>query len=241
MSDQKTHQEVKHPQISIRYLADYMAASEQVRRTIIRGCKFQPIARIVQHDEAKLSVSKFIRSGLIDIATLQSEAQRLRDRMADSEFDRDVLDHNADYIERFAKVYSNLELPNVDILAPGKSNSASLHGTKVTSEIHFRLRRTTKTNKIRVGAATLRYAKGRPLPLAVGEWQSALLFGLLGLPGMVDEAEPELKLCLTVDAYAGACHAAPTNAVSKFNNAEAACATIAERWPNIQPPPGAVI
>jgi len=67
-----------------------MSASEQARRTIIRGCKYQPIARVVQHDEAKLAVSKFIRFGLTDIATLQSEAQRLRDRMADSEFDRDV-------------------------------------------------------------------------------------------------------------------------------------------------------
>jgi hypothetical protein len=163
MSDQKTHREVKHPQISIRYLADYMSASEQARRTIIRGCKYQPIARVVQHDEAKLAVSKFIRSGLTDIATLQSEAQRLRDRMADSEFDRDVLDHNIDYIERFAQVSSKLELPNAEILPAGKSGSVSLHGTKVTSEVHFRLRRTTKTNKIRVGAATLRYAKGRPL------------------------------------------------------------------------------
>lgn len=241
MSDQKTHREVKHPQISIRYLADYMSASEQARRTIIRGCKYQPIARVVQHDEAKLAVSKFIRSGLTDIATLQSEAQRLRDRMADSEFDRDVLDHNVDYIERFAQVSSKLELPNAEILPPGKFGSVSLHGTKVTSEVHFRLRRTTKTNKIRVGAATFRYAKGRPLPLAVGEWQSALLFGLRSLPGMADETEPELKLCLTVDAYAGACHAAPTNAVSRFNNAEAACATIAERWQNIQPPTGAVV
>jgi hypothetical protein len=118
MSDQKTHREVKHPQISIRYLADYMAASEQARRTIIRGCKYQPIARVVQHDEAKLAVSKFIRSGLTDIATLQSEAQRLRDRMADSEFDRDVLDHNVDYIERFAQVSSKLDLPNAEILPP---------------------------------------------------------------------------------------------------------------------------
>jgi len=241
MPDQKTHIEVKHPQISIRYLADYMAASEQARRTIIRSCKYQPVARIVQHDEAKRAISKFIRSGRSDISSLQSEAQRLRDRMTDSEFDRDVLDYNADYIDRFAKVYFDLNLPAAEILAPGKSTAVSLYGTKTTCETHFRLRRVTKTNKIRVGAATLRYAKGKPLSLAVGEWQSALLFGLLSLPGVGEGTEPELKLCLTVDAYAGFCYPAPTNAVSRFRNGEAACASIAERWPNIPPPPGAII
>jgi hypothetical protein len=241
MPDQKTHREVKVPQISLRYLADYMAASSQVRRTIIRGCKYQPIARVVQHDEAKIAVSRFIRSGMTDIASLESDAQHLRDRIADSEFDRDVLDHNADYIDRFIKIHSTLNLPAAEVLDPGKPIAMSINGTKVTAEIHFRLRRVTKTNKVRVGAAALRYAKGRPLPALVGEWQSAILFGLLGLSGGKEEAEPELKLCLTVDAHTGACHPAPTNSVSRFNNAEAECASIAERWANIQPPPGAVI
>jgi hypothetical protein len=161
--------------------------------------------------------------------------------MADSEFDRDVLDHNADYIDRFVKVHSELALPTAEILDPGKQISVSLDGTKVTADIQFRLRRVTRTNKVRAGAGILRYSKGRPLPSSVGEWQSAILFGLFGLVGGDEGSEPELRLCLTVDAYAGACHQAPSNAVSRFNNAEAECASIAERWPNIQPPPGAVL
>jgi hypothetical protein len=241
MPDQKTHREVKAPQISLRYLADYMAGSSQARRTLVRGCKFQPIARVVQHDDAKMAVSRFIRSGMGDIASLKSDAQLLRARMADSEFDRDVLDHNADYIERFVKVYESLALPQADILAPGKTISLQVNGTKVTSEIHFRLRRVTKTNKVRVGAAALRYSKNHPLPLDVAEWQSAILFGILGLSGGDPAAEPERKLCLTVDAFTAACFCAPTNAVSRFNNAEAECANISERWANIQPPPSAVV
>jgi hypothetical protein len=119
MVDQKTHREVKQPQISVRHLADYMAASEQARRTIVRASKYQPIVRLVQHDEAKQAVGKFIRSGTSDVAALKAAAQRLRDRMADSDFDRDVLDHNADYIDRFAGVASKLELPKAEILAAG--------------------------------------------------------------------------------------------------------------------------
>jgi hypothetical protein len=241
MSDQqKTHREVKFPQISARYLADYMAASERARRTIVRNCKYQPIARVVQHDEAKLAVAKHIREGKSDVGGLIAQAQTLRERMADSNFDRDLLDHNADYISRFAEVYSDLALPEADRMVPGKVVPITRHGVKITTEIHLRLRRLTKTNKVRVGAAMLRYAKGRALSQTVAEWQAAFLYGYLGFVGVEDGAEVEHKLCLTIDAYSGDIHAAPTNSASRFQNMEAACATIAERWPNIAPPPGAI-
>jgi hypothetical protein len=241
MPEQKTHREVKKPQISARYLADFMAASETAKRTIVRGCKYQPIARVVQHDEAKLTVSKFIREGNGDTSPLKQAAQRLRDRMADSDFDRDVLDHNADYIDRFAKACIFLDLPDADILAPGTAPALMLNGVRVTAEIHFRLRRLTKTNKIRVGAGMLRYAKGKRLPPIVAEWQSAFIFGYLGRIGTEDGAEVERNLCLTLDAFTCNAQPAPTDSVRRFQNMEAACATIAERWPNVAPPPNAVL
>ena len=111
MLQQKTHREVKEPQMSARYLADYMAATETAKRSIVRKCKYQAIARVVQHDEAKAIVSRFIRERKGDLAALAEEARRIRDRMADSDFDRDLYDHNADYIERFVSVYAACKLP----------------------------------------------------------------------------------------------------------------------------------
>jgi hypothetical protein len=194
---------------------------------------------VVQHDEAKSTVAKFIRDESPDASILTEKAQALRDRMADSDFDRDLLDHNADYIDRFAAVVGNLNLPKAEILAPGKAGAIDLNGIKVTTELHFRLRRLTKTNKIKVGAGALRYAKGKALSEEVGQWQSAFMFGYLIQTGVEEGAEPEHKLCLTVDAYAGVCHPAPTDSTSRFHNMAAACATIAEWWPNITPPPNA--
>lgn len=241
MSDQqKTHREVKLPQISARYLADYMAASERARRTIVRNCKYQPIARVVQHDEAKLVVAKHIREMKPDVDGLVAQAQALRERMADSDFDRDLFDHNADYIARFADVYPELTLPDADRIVPGKVFPITRHGVKITTEIHLRLRRLTKTNKVRVGAGMLRYAKGKALSQSVADWQAAFLYGYLGFVGVEDGAEVEHKLCLAIDAYIGIAYSAPTNSAGRFRDMEAACATIAERWPNIAPPPGAI-
>lgn len=238
MSEDKTHREVKKPQISARYLADYMAATQTAGRTIIRGCKYQPIARVVQHDEAKAAVGKAIRDSE-GPEVLAAKSQALRDRMADSDFDRDLYDHNADYIDRFATARGGLELPDADILAPGAHPPTMLSGVRVTFDLAFRLRRLTKTNKIRVGVAALHYAKGKALPPTVGQWQSALLFGYLTQVGVEDGADPEHQLCLTVDAYAGKAYPAPTDAVRRFQQMKSACTTIAEWWPNIPPPPGA--
>jgi hypothetical protein len=240
MPAQKTHRMVNEPKISARYLADFMAASDVRRRSIVRGCKYQPIARLVQHDEAKSTISKFLRDGDGNTATLTDKAQALRNRMADSDFDRDLLDHNADYIDRFVKVFPDLALPNVEFHPPGKAPPLELNGVKVTTELQFRLRRLTKTNKIRVGGASFRYAKGKSLPAEVANWQSAFMLGYLHQTTTEPQAEAEGQLCLTIDTGGGVCHPAPTDAVSRFNNMEAACATISEWWPNISAPEGAV-
>ncbi len=241
MSPTKTHRLVSKPQVSSRYLADFMAASEQGRRSIIKGCKYHPIARVIQHSKAKNIIGTYLRAGKALPAELIEKAQGLRDRMADDDFDREVLDNNADYVERFAEIAPSLILPVADMIPPGACPSLVINGTTVSVDLCFRLRRTTRTNKVRVGAATLRYAKGKALPSEVGAWQSAFLMGYLGQDALQDNAQPEGKLCLTIDAYLGVCHPAPSDAVRRFQNMQAACATIAERWPNVPPPSGAVL
>lgn len=241
MSDKKkTHRLVKNPAMSAKELADYIVASEVARRTIVRDCKFRPIARITQHNEAKMAVSKFIRGDRESTSSLHQAADALRARMADSDFDRDLFDHNADYIERFAHVQDKVEIPDAEVQPPGAASPLIAHGVKINPDIQFRLRRVTRTNKVRIGAGVLRYSKGRPANVEASLWHSAFLFGFLG--GIGEEmAEPEQKLCLTIDAYAGVAHPAPSDSVRRYANMLAACATIAERWPNIPEPTNCVL
>jgi len=239
----QTHKVAKQPTISARFLADYMAAGqrERARRTIIQGCKYRSTARVVQHSDARLAISNFIRAENPDVNTLMQKADWLRNKMSDTDFEADQNQHNADYVSRFAKVFPTLVLPSASLEPAGKAPPLLLKGVRVTTDIHFRMRRTTRTNKVRIGAAMLRYAKGKALPPDTGEWQSAYLFGYLETIGLETEAEAERKLCITIDAYSGEVYAAPTDSVNRFHEIEAACATIAERWPNIEPPPNAVL
>ena len=240
MSQQKTHRDIRKPEITVRFLADYMAASEKARRTIVRNCRYRSLARLLQHNDAKLVVGKFLRSRARDDAVLQDKIQQLRDRLADSDFERTLFDANADYIAQFLSVHSSLALPIAEIMSPTKVPPVTLNGVKVTTEICFSLQRVTRTNKVRIGAAMLRYAKGWTLPVEIAKWQSAFLFGRLRQVITDPTIDSEQKLCITIDAYSGKCHAAPSDAVSRFGNMAAACASISERWDNVTPPAKAI-
>jgi hypothetical protein len=107
----KTHVERKRPQISVGRLADYMAASEQVRRGIIRSCKYRSIARVVQHDEAKAIIAEFLCSATPNIEGLQRRVDAMEARFYDNQFDADVNMHNCDYIRRFIAIRDLIDGP----------------------------------------------------------------------------------------------------------------------------------
>lgn len=242
----KTHIRHDRPRMAARDLADYMAASEVSKRTVVRNSKYEPVLHVAHHDEARAVVSKFIADRDTDLSWLAEEAQRIRGHAASEPegFERDLAGRNAAYIERFAKVWPGVRLPpKAEALPVGEPPPPPLrlNGVEITVELHFRLRRPARDNTLRTGAGMLRYSKNRPLPRAVGEWQAAFLLGYLRSLDPPPGEAPDGKLCLVLDAQSGALHAAPGDAVRRFNQIAAACASIAERWPNIAPPAGAAV
>jgi hypothetical protein len=236
----KTHTEVKSPRLSVAKLADYMAASEQARRGVIQSCKYQAKARVVQHDEAKAITAGYLRRGGGDTAPLLQRAAAVRGKLADSEFEVEVNNINAEYIERFAAVAALVNMPKAELLPGHRIPAIELNGVMISFTPQLLVQRTTKTNAIRRGAVMLRYAKGKALKEQVGFWQAAAMFGLLRLADK-DNDEAEKALCVTLDAQSGKTYVAPTNSIYMFNEMKAACLAIAERWLAIKPPKNAIL
>jgi hypothetical protein len=237
----KTHVLVPNAEITIRYLADYMGASERKRRSIIEGCKYRPLARLLQHKEATITISSALQSGSPDPKALQTKADFIRNKLATGDFDALTNEANADYVQKFSEVVASIKLPDADIL-PGKVFPAlKVHGVKVRFSPHLLLRRVDKTNKQRSGAFMFRYAKGKALSPDVGGYQSAATFGLLKEYLAEEGAEADKNICVTLDAFTGNLYPAPGSAITMFANMKAACQTIAERWPNVPPPKGAIL
>ena len=197
MEKQRTHIEVTEPEISVRYLADFMGASERKRRSIVEGCKYRPVARLVQHKEATVTIANAIRTGALSPAELQGKADFIRSKLATDDFESLTNEINADYIQSFSSVISNITLPDVDILPGITFSKSKINDVKIKFSPHLILRRIDKTNKQRRGALMLRYAKGKHLSPIVGAFQSAAAFGILRGYAIDDGTTADKSICLT--------------------------------------------
>lgn len=242
MTDEKTHSLREKPGMSASKLADYMAASEQARRSILRGCKYRPIARIVQHQAAKESIADSLSSGEFEQGTLEAKMEILRNGLQGSDFDNEVAEHNADYIERFLETMPKLPTRAKEVSKAGKMPALDLEGFSLSFYPDLILKRTNQRNVPKKGVVFFRYGKNRPISDEVGCWQSAISFGYLDtkLKQGLAEIDPEKEMCATLDIWSGKCHLAPGNAIYRFNEVKAACAGIVERWNMIAPPEGAI-
>ena len=241
MEPKKTHILVPVPEMGVRYLADYMAGSERKKRAVIVDAKYRPRARMMQHREAKATIANALIKGQASKAFFAERADFVRSKLATGDHDALVNEANADYLKRFSEVIEGLDLPGVQFL-PGKTYTlAKVNGLKVPFKTDLTLRRMTKTNKILVGSMMFRYAKGKALSTLAGDYQAAAILGFLKECEIEDGAEVDRALCITLDGFTGAPHCAPSNAVTMFKNTQAACATIAEAWPNTAPPKGCVL
>lgn len=243
MTEQKTHDVRHNPGMSANRLADYMAASEQAKRSILRGCKYRPRARVIQHLDARESISEWLSSGASSADQLQDRMEILRNGLQGSDFDNDVAEHNADYIERFLEVRPMLPATAQEVLKPGKMQGLDVNGFWLSFTPDLILRRVNRRNVPKMGVAFFRYAKGKPLDPETACWQGAISMGYLStkLEQGLAEMDPERELCVAIDIWSGQCHPAPSNAVYRFKEVRAVCAGIVERWDQISPPENAVL
>lgn len=218
-----------------------MVASEIKKRTIIRDCKYRKIARSIQHERAKAFITNALRSDSLSQQSIIDEGQRLHDMMADTDFERDTLDINGDFLKAYGEMFSMDTFPKTaEICEAPTEFKASINGVEVNPDIRFGVQRVMRNNRLRTGIGSIRYAKNKPLDDEVGAYQSSVLFGCRKMIDAQDDTAPEEKLCLTLDCVTGKFIPAPTDATRRFQNIEAACASIAERWDSIEPPENAI-
>ena len=234
-----THREIHSPQVTARYLAEYMCASARRQRSILRDSKYQPIAPLPQHTDAKIVISRWCVDNTLD---LYQESSRLRNKQVSGNFQRTLLDNNADYIDRFASIRGNLILPSSDITVhSGNRENRHISGVKVNVEIHLLLQRHAKSNRTKIGLAVLRYSKGSGLNPVEAHWHASFLHEFWKSKNTKSNVDVEKKLCLVIDAYSGKCYEAPSDSRSRYLNMEAACKTIRDQWSNVQKPRHAIL
>lgn len=219
-----------------------MAASHQVRRTLLRNSKFQPIIKVTQHNHAKAAIVNWLAERR-PLDELRETVARMRDSHfgPSEEFASETNQHNCDYIDSFIEIADAFELPDAELTAQPAPSKIAINGTTIRFTPQMLMMRVTRANTVKIGALFLRYAKNQELPQAAGIHQSAFTYGYLRDNPFEQDAKPEHAMCLTLDCVSGRAYEAPSDkAVYLFKEMAAECASIAERWNAIQPPEGAV-
>lgn len=236
----KTHREVKTPRLSDNKLADYMAASEQARRGILRSCKYQPRAAVIQHQDARKMIADSIVNGKFDPAALEKKIAMYEGKITDTEFEADVKQHNIDYMKSALEMGAD-GIKGQDFARCKTQHKLDFNGTEISFFPDVLVARTNQRNNRKIGAINFRYSRSAKLSVKVAEWQSALIFGVLRDHPFEEESTPELALCQTYDGFNGKLYAAPSKSIYMYNEMQAACAAIAQQWPKIEPPANAVL
>ncbi|NMM44257.1 hypothetical protein HH303_07195 [Rhodospirillaceae bacterium KN72] len=239
--EKKTHREAPSPEIPLQYLADYMGASNQARRSIVQKCKYKALARTFQHQIARKTITDHLLDGNPLPGDLADKAEEIRNRIADTPFDATLHGYNADFVDAFAAVSSTIDFSSFELVAPPEIENPMYNGTIVRFTPSLLSYRTTKANTQKIGGIMFRYSKGTPLNEDVGGFQAAFMYGFFTDSPFIEEAKPERGLCRVICALSGKVHTAPVKPIYKFNEMKAVCYDIAEKWENIAPPSGAIL
>lgn len=240
MVEKPTHREVKHPRLSDNKLADYMSASEQVRRGILQSCKYQRKTAVIQHQDAKKMIADSMVNGKLNKSKLMSKLEIYEGKITDSEFEEEVKTHNIDYV-KIVLTMGFEPIKGSDFERCKTQKKLDFNGTEISFFPDVLVARTNQRNNRKIGALNLRYSKSAKLPEQTALYQSALMFGVLRDAPFEPEATAEHALCQTLDGFNGKVYCAPTNSIYLYKEMIAACSAIALQWPNIKPPAGAVL
>lgn len=240
MVEKPTHREVKHPRLSDNKLADYMSASEQARRGILQSCKYQRKTAVIQHQDARKMIAESMVNGNLDTDALKEKLEIYEGKITDTDFEEEVKTHNIDYVKSVLTMGFEL-IKGSDFERCKTQKKLDFNGTEVSFFPDVLVARTNKRNNRKIGALNLRYSKSAKLPETTARYQSALMFGVLREHPFEPDATPELALCQTLDGFNGKVYDAPTNSIYLYKEMIAACSAIALQWPNIKPPPGAIL
>jgi len=237
---EKTHSVTRKPRIALNQLAEYMIASDVTRQRILTTCRFRPIARIVQYNDGRSMVAFHIASGSASINDLQIKLDKLARKPVSSGFEAQQLELNCALIAKYIALSNVIELPGTKILKPPlASEKLKYNGVEISVEPDL-IVMDKKDGQALVGAAKIRYSKGKPVDAEAAEYVGVGLFDFaescLGNYGLAAK-----KLCFSLDLHSGQSIACPSSTTRKLNNMKAACAGIAAQWERIKPPNGAAL
>ncbi|WP_339815247.1 hypothetical protein [uncultured Imperialibacter sp.] len=222
---------VKSPRISINKLADYTDANSSRRKKIIEECKYPDDVRFLQtwYNDAKKYVAKYCTTGF-DVDILDKGMKTIAAKPA---LDPTSVTRNKSNAEVLALLKS-IEFPDLSnfnvYVYKGENKKLEIKGVDISAYPDIIIEGVHRKNPI-VGALKFQYSSGNQLTEEPRKSVSALLVKFL--QDEYPKHKAHLPLCLSIDIHQQGITAAPKTIISRFNQIDACCEEIADRWDSI--------
>lgn len=229
------------PRISATKLAEYVIADPSRQKSIIRDAKFPRKVVIIPYKRTRDFIKRAFCEDSLHIDKLVRRAEEIegQDESEDmSEWQRNDRANSATALRKIATIAPELlwKKGRIVLVQPGGLEFAGVK-VSIRPEVTFAF---DHRNIRKTGAIILNTAKGEEKSLArsngthcVGDYLTSLLFQMLLLrAGRI--GAPVNTQCYAVDVFREKVYTAPASYRRLNKNIEAACETIALRWPEIR-------
>jgi hypothetical protein len=217
------------PSFSLNGLMRYLHTKPAGRARITGDQKRPSDIAASYYDPAAAAIRRFVVKGMKDEAILTRAAARLA---AVSEFDESRVNAlaNIEALDAFRASYRKLDFRG---LTPSRGKDAKawlrIGGVRVNVRPEIALGGIVR-GEPRAGALTLYFSKGHPLPRTSAEYGAALVKRYCE-ERLAGGAKVRPEDCSIFEVRTGEIYHAPSSAVRRMKEIEAACEEIALRWP----------
>jgi hypothetical protein len=245
MADSGPHYRYRaSPKLSANQIAEYLTASPPRRKTIIQSAKFPKTSVVAKYSKARDGLGEFLADNTRSLNRLAQTADFLdkrQNRPGASDWVKQDSRLSLEALDVFQRSYNKLGLPKLACRSViGPLPSMPVGPMKIGVSIDLTTHRPVMSGKDHVGGLVFLFSKGESSGKNRIE-RCKIISGLifvyvtrhLGTLGDADR-----KLCFALDVLQGVGYQPPGTFAQKMKQVEEACAEIADRWPNIEPPDG---
>lgn len=221
------------PRISVNKLAQYITSRAARQNQILHNAKYPPEFITAYYREASEAISLCLASNLEDMRVLEQRVQKLDQIVPKNVHQNRMVTSNIDAIESFAGMMDNIDFLGAE--AKLGSNIAShlvLRSVHVSVRPEITLHGTNRKNEPLVGGIKLHFPKTEPLDKEQAGYVSALT-QIYCRDHLYKKGDASYKHCIVIDIASRRVFPGAAAFKKRLEDAEGACAQIAQLWPNV--------
>lgn len=221
----------EEPRISVNGLAEYLKASPERRRSIVKEQKRPSDFKVSRYRTARQTLRDAVSNG--DLSLIGDAIAELQAADADSDYEAKNHELNIEALTRFGELVADDLMEEIGDLNAESTNRGApkleYAGVRISVWPEITLRGDYRNDEV-VGGVFFHFSKSRELGDDVGKYIGTLIEEYLEMNELEDADKVSRRHSIVVDIPRGEFFTAPRYKTKRRRDIAAACEEIALRW-----------